>query len=548
MAFLFRRDKTKKGNERAAEGGRGGLGNQASLSLTRTLSDEGRAVLLRAWSSEDDQDDVPDNGYVVKTVHGNATLRPAGHPKATVIFKWLIVGGIFDAHNPRLLSKHKVTSIVNLSLTEYTPPDKICNFKQIAIDDTVGAAICRYFPAVTEYIDRCRAAGNVVLVHCEYGISRSVAFIMAYLMRYRKLDVLKAFDVVRSCRPLAMTQPNPEFLEALLKWDKICQKKPASCLEKSADPNSSNEYEVDFEDGEIGLIFRSAGVEYGGVVDAMSTTGQAFKTADICMNHTLVAINGKNIAQKKTTLINRMVAKIRPLTLKFRRQRDEDVGQEQIVSTLTVSKFMDIIESGVKECDRIYEKVPPAAKVAYTELSDVVTQHKNHIAEHILTLHCPECGQAFFDFSNCFALWCSRCESAFCAYCQESCRSERNDAHAHVARCQYNIAPGKSIFASRKTFEYSQNLRRCRKVKEYLVQTFASKNEQFQVVQGIQNDLEDLGIDVYLDSANKTYSISVPEVEVATVEVATAYRGFGGYRGSAYRGGAYGGGYNFGYI
>ena len=91
-------------------------------------------------------------------------------------------------------------------------------------------------------------------------------------------------------------------------------------------------------------------------------------------------------------------------------------------------------------------------------------------------------------------------------------------------------------------------MRRCRKVKEYLVQTFASKNEQFQVVQGIQNDLEDLGIDVYLGSANKTYSISVPEVEVATVEDATAYRGFGGYRGSAYRGGAYGGGYNFGYI
>ena len=166
-----------------------------------------------------------------------------------------------------------------------------------------------------------------------------------------------------------------------------------------------------------------------------------------------------------------------------------------------------------------------------------------------MTLHCPECGQAFFDFSNCFALWCSRCESAFCAYCQESCRSERNDAHAHVARCQYNIAPGKSIFASRKIFEYSQNLRRCRKVKEYLVETLSSKNERFEVVQGIQNDLKDLGIEVSLDIASKTYSISVPKVKVATVEVATAYRGYGGYRGGAYGDGAYrGGGYNFGYI
>ena len=72
------------------------------------------------------------------------------------------------------------------------------------------------------------------------------------------------------------------------------------------------------------------------------------------------------------------------------------------------------------------------------------------IAEELLTLHCPECGMAFVDFTNCFALWCALCDCAFCAYCQRSCRSERNDAHAHVARCPHNIAPGKSIFAPRK--------------------------------------------------------------------------------------------------
>ena len=126
MAFLYHRYKKKRGKERAAEGGRGDLGNQTSLS--RNLSDEGRAVLLRAWSSEDDQDDAIDDGYVVKAIYGNATPRPAGHPKATEIFKWLFVGGIFDAHNPRLLIKHKVSSIVNISLTEYKSPHKICNF------------------------------------------------------------------------------------------------------------------------------------------------------------------------------------------------------------------------------------------------------------------------------------------------------------------------------------------------------------------------------------------------------------------------------------
>ena len=49
------------------------------------------------------------------------------------------------------------------------------------------------------------------------------------------------------------------------------------------------------------------------------------------------------------------------------------------------------------------------------------------IAEELLTLHCPECGMAFIDFTNCFALWCGLCDCAFCAYCQKSCRRERND-------------------------------------------------------------------------------------------------------------------------
>ena len=43
------------------------------------------------------------------------------------------------------------------------------------------------------------------------------------------------------------------------------------------------------------------------------------------------------------------------------------------------------------------------------EMPDEVRRHKNKIAEEVLTLHCPECGMAFIDFTNCFALWCALC-------------------------------------------------------------------------------------------------------------------------------------------
>lgn len=125
----------------------------------------------------------------------------------------------------------------------------------------------------------------------------------------------------------------------------------------------------------------------------------------------------------------------------------------------------------VAECATVCQSVPEftASKTKLDPLSDEVVRHKNHIAEELLTLHCPECGMAFIDFTACFALWCSLCNCAFCAYCQQSCRDRFNDAHAHVARCNYNIAPHKSIFASRALFDHSQNLRRARVVKQYVL-------------------------------------------------------------------------------
>merc|ERR1712007_420039 len=111
------------------------------------------------------------------------------------------------------------------------------------------------------------------------------------------------------------------------------------------------------------------------------------------------------------------------------------------------------------------------------------------MGEHILTLHCPACDQAFLDFTNCFALWCSRCDTAFCAYCQRNCRAEYNDAHYHVMRCEYNIAPRKSIFADFQVFEKAQNLRRAREVSGYVTK-IDDPQVQASVLRCIRRDCE----------------------------------------------------------
>jgi hypothetical protein len=121
-----------------------------------------------------------------------------------------------------------------------------------------------------------------------------------------------------------------------------------------------------------------------------------------------------------------------------------------------------------------------------------VLQHRKRIVDDILTLKCPRqvCKRAFIDFTNCFALTCSQCKCAFCAYCLEDCGK---DAHGHVANCRHNIAPGKSVFAPFEVFERAQQQRRVRLLKEYLTQ-HVDAGMRAPLVQAMTRDLADLGI------------------------------------------------------
>lgn len=66
------------------------------------------------------------------------------------------------------------------------------------------------FERATEFIDKARQANGCVLVHCNAGISRSAAVVMAYLIKTEGMTVNKAFSYLRSKRP--PTCPNPGFM------------------------------------------------------------------------------------------------------------------------------------------------------------------------------------------------------------------------------------------------------------------------------------------------------------------------------------------------
>ncbi|RCK59403.1 Tyrosine-protein phosphatase YVH1 [Candida viswanathii] len=93
-------------------------------------------------------------------------------------------------------------------------------WKQIEVTDEETTNLVPYFQDSYDFIDSAlfkdatdkKHQGNV-LVHCSQGVSRSVAFIIAYLMQKYNLSIEQALHAVKRKSPDA--GPNPRFMEQL---------------------------------------------------------------------------------------------------------------------------------------------------------------------------------------------------------------------------------------------------------------------------------------------------------------------------------------------
>jgi len=87
---------------------------------------------------------------------------------------------------------------------------------------TPQPALSVFFLTVTSFVDEALKTGGSVLVHCMAGVSRSSSIVIAYLMRYRRVTFLEAFEMVRQQRPVIA--PNRGFKEQLMVWEKFLEK------------------------------------------------------------------------------------------------------------------------------------------------------------------------------------------------------------------------------------------------------------------------------------------------------------------------------------
>ena len=146
-----------------------------------------------------------------------------------------------------------------------------------------------------------------------------------------------------------------------------------------------------------------------------------------------------------------------------------------------------------EELDMRLQAEQERVRIAAAHRENRVVLHRNHIIENILTLKCPRCRQAIYDFQegDCFAITCA-CNCRFCGWCLTDCG---DDAHPHVRACPLNPRPNR-LFAPVAEFHRNHNERRRQSVQQYLDSDAVAAEDRQYVLEAITGDLRNLNIEV----------------------------------------------------
>ncbi|KAG6860699.1 hypothetical protein C0995_008371 [Termitomyces sp. Mi166 len=131
----------------------------------------------------------------------------------------LYVGSLSAVQDKDLLLEHGISHLVQVLDAPWIPISEKDGFSchRIQILDQTTVDLKPHLEAACSYIDRALRSGRNVLVHCQQGISRSPAVVIAYLIRNHGMSYDNAFALLK--RKRACVKPNSGFVSALREWE-----------------------------------------------------------------------------------------------------------------------------------------------------------------------------------------------------------------------------------------------------------------------------------------------------------------------------------------
>ena len=138
-----------------------------------------------------------------------------------------------------------------------------------------------------------------------------------------------------------------------------------------------------------------------------------------------------------------------------------------------------------------------------SRLKGMTERHRLHIINNIMTLLCPHCKMAIFDFVNCFAVKHESddshlkygCGLYFCGWCLAKCESS-GDCHSHVRKCRHSMNPGNAYGNFPVDFDAAHAKRRKELIRRYLQVGISDPQDRKKVHLAIQKELNELGVNI----------------------------------------------------
>jgi len=150
--------------------------------------------------------------------------------KVSQILPFLYIGDEDVAADVAALTALKTKYILNTSDdVENAFPETDIVYMNVKVADWEYEDIVQHFPKVFAFIDNAQEKRDgTVLVHCTGGVSRSSAFVIAYLMHFSKLTLREAYNRVKSMRPAI--EPNEGFAKQLIDYELSLGRGPSMVL------------------------------------------------------------------------------------------------------------------------------------------------------------------------------------------------------------------------------------------------------------------------------------------------------------------------------
>ena len=144
------------------------------------------------------------------------------HPSQ--IFDWMFLGSYQNACDINELRRNKINYILNCAAecTNINLPKDIIEY-HLNIKDEKNFCLFPFFEEANIFINKVRFSGKILLIHCKFGISRSVSLVMAFLIKNFGFNVKNAFNFIKRRRE--QINPNQGFINQLIDYEKYIKEK-----------------------------------------------------------------------------------------------------------------------------------------------------------------------------------------------------------------------------------------------------------------------------------------------------------------------------------